>query len=160
MTLRVQPHWTVFWAFCELHLSSSLRGWWMEWPQKRNFCFCVLLDIKTVSHCLFPHDFELSLHSQQRQLQFSLLWFFGGNCNNVCWKRCMLMYDRLFFLTLCVFLYLSLLQWPLCWKMITLFEEQGYQGALRQKKWSFIGVQAMDLKVLSTASMAGATLWR
>lgn len=55
---------------------------------------------------------------------------------------------------------LSFLQWPLCWRMITLFGELAYQGDLRQKKWSFTGVPAMDLRALNIASMVDVTLWR
>lgn len=55
---------------------------------------------------------------------------------------------------------LSFLQWPLCWRMITLFGELAYQEDLRQKKWSFTGVPAMDLRALNIASMGDVTLWR
>ncbi len=105
--------------------------------------------------CVFERSLKFAFTSTRHQ--FSVVCFFERNDYYVCWKRC-----SVWPLALSLFFYflLSFFQWPLCWRMITLFGEQAYQGGLRQKKWSFIGVQAMDLKALNTASMAGVTLWR
>lgn len=133
-------------------LSVSLQTW------KRFHAVHVLTRVLIV----FPAIFEICLHINKRH-KFSVVCFFESENDYYVWRKwCSVMYDHSLFLVLTLFFSVrpSFLQWPLCWKMITLFGELAYRGDLRQKKWSFIGDPAMGLRALNTASMADVTLWR
>lgn len=77
----------------------------------------------------------------------NFIWSNRGNLLNLLWK-------------VTSFLFFHFLQLPSFWKMTISSVVLACQADSKQRRWSFTGATAMALQALSTASMAGASLWR